>query len=78
MNEQYMTASTRGDGFDFISARQKPSLAAWGRRGNEETGRQNLAEIRKQLEQEGGKAPLSELEFEVLKDIAAQQMTGFC
>lgn len=43
-------------------------LAAWGRRGYEETVRQNLGEIRKQLEQ-GGKANLTQLELDVLLEV---------
>ncbi|MFN8613970.1 MAG: TerB family tellurite resistance protein [Vulcanimicrobiota bacterium] len=44
-------------------------LAAWGRRGYEETVRQNLGEIRKQLEL-GGKANLTQLELDVLIEVA--------
>jgi len=44
-------------------------LTAWGRRGYEETARQNLSEIRKQLEL-GGKANLSELELDILREVA--------
>jgi len=44
-------------------------LAAWGRQGYEETVRQNLGEIRKQLKL-GGKASLNEFELEILKEVA--------
>lgn len=44
-------------------------LAVWTRRGYEETVRQNLGEIRKQLEQ-GGKVGLTQLELDVLLEVA--------
>ena len=44
-------------------------LSAWGRRGYEETARQNLGEIRKQLEQGNGSS-LTPLELQILAEVA--------
>lgn len=47
-------------------------LALWGRRGYEETVRQNLGEIRKQIEA-GGRSVLSDVELDVLREVASSK-----